>query len=82
MVSAQLKMKALVASRLLMGDITTWTAFESERKTAGQIPNRRIARSVSKQIGRHYRALSQEVQNFITNNFARCEYSDLAHLCD
>jgi hypothetical protein len=82
MVSAQLKMKALMASRLLMGDITTWTAFESERKTAGQIPKRRIAGSVSKQIGRDYRALSQEVQNFMAKNFARCEYNDLARLCD
>jgi hypothetical protein len=31
MVSAQIKMKALVVSRLMMGDITNWAAFERER---------------------------------------------------
>ncbi|MHB8529318.1 MAG: hypothetical protein ACYC8V_07390 [Caulobacteraceae bacterium] len=82
MAAAQIKMKALVVARLLMGDITNWATFESERKTAGQIANRRTARSVSSQIGRSYRELSTEIQNFIGKNFARCEYSDLARLCD
>ena len=82
MVPAQIKMKALVVSRLLMGDITNWVTFENERKTAGQIANRRTARSVSSQIGRGYRELSTEIENFIDKNFTRCEYSDLARLCD
>ncbi len=69
-------------SRLLMGDISSWAAFENERKTADQITNRRTARSVSSQIGRGYRELSQEVKSFIAKNFVRCEYADLARLCD
>lgn len=82
MVPAQIKMKALVMSRLLMGDITNWVIFENERKTAGQIANRHTARSVSSQIGRNYRELSRGIQEFIGKNFIRCEYSDLARLCD
>ena len=37
MIPANIKMKALVVSRLMMGDITNWTAFERERDTASQI---------------------------------------------
>ena len=37
MVSAQTKMKTLVVSRLLLGDIPNWQVFEAERKTAGEI---------------------------------------------
>jgi hypothetical protein len=82
MVTAQIKMKALVASRLLLGDIHDWQTFEAERKKAGEIVNRRLARSASSQIGRNYSDLSKQTQNFIRENFARCEYSDLARLCD
>jgi hypothetical protein len=82
MVPASIKMKALVASRLLMGEITAWTAFEDERKIAGQIVNRRTARSVSSQIGRGYPELSKKVQDFIDSNFVNCETGDLARLCD
>ena len=82
MVPAQIKMKALVVSRLLMGDITNWVAFENERKMAREITNRRAARSVSSQIGRGYRELSTEIQVSISKNFIRCDYSDLARLCD
>jgi hypothetical protein len=56
--------------------------FENERKTAGQIANRRTARSVSSQIGRGYRELSTEIQNFIDKNFLHCDYDQLARLCD
>jgi hypothetical protein len=80
MVSAQTKMKALVAARLMMGDITDWTIFEKERSTAGQIANRRTSRSVSSQIG--YRELSSEIKNFINKNFMSCEYDHLARLLD
>ncbi len=31
MIPAQIKMKTLVVARLMMGDITTWTAFGDER---------------------------------------------------
>jgi hypothetical protein len=65
-----------------MGDLGSWTVFENERLTATQITNRRTARSVSSQIGRGYRELSKEVQNFIGKNFTHCEFSDLARLCD
>jgi hypothetical protein len=82
MVTAQIKMKALVVSRLLLGDIPDWRTFEDERKTASDIVNRRAARSVSSQIGRNYRDLSAETQKFIQENFAHCEYRDLARLCD
>jgi hypothetical protein len=75
-------MKALVASRLLSGDITNWTNFENERKKAGQIANRRTARYVSSQIASNYRELQAKIQNFIGQNFIRCEPSDLARLCD
>jgi hypothetical protein len=71
MVSAQIKMKALVVSRLMMGDITNWAAFERERNTASQIANRRTARSVSLQIGRGYRELSKGIQDFAAKNFTR-----------
>jgi len=82
MVAAQIKMKALVASRLMMGDLPNWAAFEQERNTAGMIANRRTARSVSSQIGRGYRELSTETKNFIEGNFLRCDYDQLARLCD
>ncbi|MCA3367464.1 MAG: hypothetical protein INF79_17805 [Roseomonas sp.] len=82
MVPAQTKMKALVAARLMMGDITSWTTFESERSAAGRIINRRAARNVSSQIGRGYRELSTEIKAFIDNNFLRCGYEDLARLLD
>lgn len=82
MVNAQVKMKALVVSRLLLGDIPDWNSFEQERSTAGKIVNRRAARSVSSQIGRSYRDLSTETEHFIVNNFSRCDYDDLARLCD
>lgn len=81
-VTAQTRMKALVMSRLLMGDISSWDAFEQERKIANQITNRRTARSVSSQIGRGYRELTKEVWSFINKNFIHCEYVDLARLCD
>lgn len=80
MVAAQTKMKALVVARLMMGDITSWTSFESERIAAGQIVNRRAARSVSSQIGRGYRELSREIQTFIDKNFLLCGYEELARL--
>lgn len=41
MTAAQIRMKALVASRLMIGDIPNWAAFEKERDTAGMIANRR-----------------------------------------
>jgi hypothetical protein len=75
-------MKALVVSRLLLGDIDDWNAFERERETAGKILNRRAARSVLSQIGRSYSGLSTETRKFITKNFARCDYNELACLCD
>jgi len=82
MAPAHIRMKALVGSRLMMGDIPNWAAFESERETAGQIANRRTARSVSSQIGRNYRELSTETQKFIDKNFLHCDYDRLARLCD
>jgi hypothetical protein len=69
--NAQTKMKALVASRLLMGDINDWGVFEQERETARKIANRHAARSASSQIGRGYRELSIEIQKFIAANFSR-----------
>jgi hypothetical protein len=75
-------MKALVVARLLLGDLDNWKVFVQEREVAGQISNRRMARSVSAQIGRNYRDLSSETEKFINENFARCDYSLLAHLCD
>jgi hypothetical protein len=75
-------MKALVASRLMMGDLPNWAVFEKERNTAGMIANRRTARSVSSQIGRDYRDLSTETKHFIDRNFLHCEYDQLARLCD
>jgi hypothetical protein len=80
--NAQTKMKALVASRLLLGDFDDWKTFEQERETARKILNRRAARSVSSQIRRSYHELSAETRQFIEKNFARCDYNDLARLCD
>jgi len=80
--TAQTKMKALVVSRLLLGDINDWRTFEQERETAAKILNRRAARSVSSQIGRSYHDLSTETQKFILKNFDRCDYKELARLCD
>jgi hypothetical protein len=80
--NAQIKMKALVVSRLLLGDFADWQTFENERGTASKILNRTIARNVSSQIGRTYRDLSIETRKFIEQNFVGCEYRDLAHLCD
>jgi hypothetical protein len=82
MVTAQNKMKSLVVSRLLLGDFPDWKIFDQERSTAGKIVNRRAARSVSSQIGRSYRELTDETKKFIVNNFDRCGYDDLARLCD
>jgi hypothetical protein len=75
-------MKAMVAARLLMGHFDSWAAFDQERQIAAKIANRQAARSVSAQIGRTYRDLSVETQKFIAENFARCDYADLAKLCD
>lgn len=80
--TAQVKMKAMVLSRLLMGDFDAWEDFEQERERATQIVNRQIARSVSARIGRSYKDLSTETESFISENFERCDYSDLARLCD
>lgn len=80
--SATVKMKALVASRLLMGDLNDWAAFQRERDVANRIVNRRLARSVSVQIGRGYQELSGEIKKFIGNNFQKCSFADLAKLCD
>ncbi len=80
--TAQTKMKALVVSRLLLGDINDWEAFRREREVAGNIPNRRMARSVSAQIGRTYSELTSTMQGFIRENFARCDYVELEQLCD
>jgi hypothetical protein len=82
MFAAQTKMKALVAARLMMGDITNWTTFEDERRMAGEIANRQTARSVSRQIGRGYRELSIEIKKFIDKNFISCEFGDLARVLD
>ncbi len=75
-------MKALVVARLLLGDIDSWDAFRREREVADRISNRRTARSVASQIGKTYRGLSIETRKFIANNFARCDYDELARLCD
>lgn len=80
--NAQVRMKALVVSRLLLGDINDWKMFEQERNMAGQIANRRTARSVSAQIGKAYRDLTAETKKFITTNFVGCDYNGLARLCD
>jgi len=50
-VNAQVKMKALVVSRLLLGEISDWRTFVNQRETANKIFNRAIARNVSSQIG-------------------------------
>jgi hypothetical protein len=75
-------MKALVAARLMRGDISNWTIFENELAMAERIANRNAARNVSRQIGRGYRELSFEINDFIKNNFISCGYADLAHLLD
>ncbi|WP_430436318.1 hypothetical protein [Oceanibaculum nanhaiense] len=80
-VSAQIKMQALVISRLMLEDFDDWKAFEVERETATKIHNRRTARHVSTQIGRSYSHLTNEIRNFIEKNFCRCGYEDLAKLC-
>ena len=80
--TAQSKMKAMVAARLLLGDFDDWGAFQQERETASKIINRRIARSVSAQIGRKYKKLSLETWGFLSENFLRCDYKDLSILCD
>lgn len=80
--NAQTKMKALVASRLLLGDINDWKTFQNERDTAGKIANRQAARSVSSQIGRSYGDLSAEMTKFIAANFTGCDHDGLARLCD
>ena len=67
---------------MLMGDITNWTVFERQRDTASQIVNRQIARSISSQINRGYRELSNETEDFISKNFIGCGFRDLARLCD
>ncbi len=77
-----MRFACLVISRLLVGDISNWTAFDREWQAAGRIVNRRAARSVSSQMGRGYRELSKEIRNFIGANFIGCEYDDLARLCD
>lgn len=82
MAAAQIRMKALVVSRLMIGDIPNWVAFEKERDTALRIANRRTARSVSSQIGRDYRGLWTEVKKFIDKNFVGCDQEQLAMLCD
>lgn len=82
MVAARTNMKALVAARLMMGDITNWTHFENEREMAGQIANRQTARDVSRRMGRGYRELSVEIKSFIDKNFIRCEHDDLARMLD
>lgn len=68
-------------ARYCLGDIRDWQTFENERKTADEVVNRRAARRVTSQIGRNYRALSTATQK-LEHNFARCEYNDLARLCD
>lgn len=80
--NARTKMKALVVSRLLLGEINEWQAFEQERSAAEKIANRHLARIASAQIGRSYSDLSNETKAFITKNFANCNYDDLAKLCD
>lgn len=80
--TAKVRMKAMVVARLLMGEFETWEHFEQERERAGEIVNRRIARSVSSQIGRTYRDLSKETKKFISENFEQCDYDDFARLCD
>jgi hypothetical protein len=80
--SAQAKLKAVVVARLLMGDFDSWEIFARERATTDQIRNRQVARSVAAQIGKSYKGLSGETQKFISANFERCDYSDLAKLCD
>jgi len=45
MAAAQIRMKALVASRLMMGDLPNWAAFEKERNTAAPV-SRKFAASL------------------------------------
>lgn len=79
---AQIKMKALVAARLLMGDLNDWNQFKEERETANKIINRRLARSVSSQIGHGYGKLSSSIENFMIKHFSDCSFANLAQLCD
>jgi hypothetical protein len=80
--TAQARMKALVAARLLMGDFDDWNAFERERTAATAIENRRMARSASAQISRSYRDLAHETEKFISQNFENCTTAKLADLCE
>lgn len=80
--SANKRMKALVAARLLRGDIASWEAFANERAAAAKIQNRRVARSAAGQIGRNYRELRRETEKFISENFDGCSIEHLAALCD
>jgi hypothetical protein len=80
--NAQVKMKAMVASRLLMGHFDSIGAFEDERATANNIHNRRIARGVTAQIGRDYGQLRSETKKFLDENFKNCGSDELARLCD
>lgn len=80
--NAQTKMKALVTSRLLLGDFNDWREFEREREVAEKITNRHTARSVASQIGRSYSDLSAGTREFVAKHFVRCDYDDLARLCE
>ena len=80
--NAQVKMKALVAARLLMGDFDSWERFREDRNLASNITNRQKARSVSAQIGRKYSALSAETRRFIFENFGELDFENFAILCD
>ena len=77
---AQIKMKALVAARLLMGDLNDWNQFKEERETANKIINRRLARSVSSQIGHGYGKLSSSIENFMIKHFSDCSFANLAKI--
>lgn len=80
--NAQLRMKALVAARLLLGDFHSWDDFQTDRTKAQNIPNRQVARRVAAQIKRTYRDLTLETSKFISDNFENCGFKELAQLCD
>ena len=82
MVNAQINMKALVVSRLMLGDISNWGIFESQRAIADRITNRRAARSALSRTGHKYNELSMETQKFIQENFVNCKSEDFSRLCD
>jgi hypothetical protein len=75
-------MKALVCSRLMMGDFKDWEHFVSEREFARQIRNRRQARSVTSQIGRDYKKIKEHVRHFISQHFENATEKNLADLCE